>query len=95
MCSRQIPAILSLCKSRNEGLKNNEGSKKGGKGGCYGPFLVISLMIPAATVVPMSLTAKRPSSSNSKKVSTAIGCNGSILTTAASQIGRASCRERV
>jgi hypothetical protein len=31
----------------------------------YGPFLVISFMTPAATVVPMSLTAKRPSSGKS------------------------------
>ncbi len=56
--------------------------------GVYGPFFVISLMMPAATVVPMSLTAKRPSSSNSAKVSTAIGCSGSILTTAASPVFR-------
>ena len=33
--------------------------------GVYGPFLVTSLMTPAATVVPMSLTANRPSSGKS------------------------------
>ena len=31
----------------------------------YGPFFVISLTTPAATVVPMSLTANLPSAGNS------------------------------
>ena len=49
---------------------------------------MISFTTPAATVVPMSLTAKRPSSGNSRYVSIAIGCSGSIRTQAASPVFR-------
>ena len=54
--------------------------------GVYGPFLVISLTAPAATVVPMSLIANLPSSGKSWNVSIAIGCSGSIRTQAASPV---------
>jgi hypothetical protein len=48
---------IAKTRSKTEGKKIKVGEN-------YIPFWVISFTTPAATVVPMSLTAKRPSSGN-------------------------------
>ena len=57
-------------------------------GGGFYAFSVISLTMPAAIVVPMSLIAKRPSCGKSEYASTAIGCRGLNFTIAPSPVFR-------